>query len=157
MAYKDLSTTMLYHAMTDYWLPRAPNASEGRACAWVEAAYTFAIRSVLQRWFELIEAGTAEDRRPDPFWTCPAGKKPLTQELADLLIAELDADFYVEQGRFDHMNKLAGPDFLRLTPSARLALCQELYGLLRTDEEIMAEARARLQAGELVPPPDKTP
>ena len=111
-----------------------------------------AIRNLVCRWFELLQAGQADGRYPDPQWQQPKGKKSLTPELADHLIAELDADFELERHRFPESDPDNGPAFHRLKPWARMAFAQEFWGLAKTEAQIEEEAHYRLKSGEKLPP-----
>ena len=61
-----------------------------RALAWLEAENMVAVWAVVQKWFEYMESGQAAHMYPDPTWQPKRGRKPLTPELVDRLIAELD-------------------------------------------------------------------
>lgn len=121
-----------------------------RAFAWVEAENIYAVWKIVQTWFEDMQKGKAWHRRPDPTWRMRAGRKakPLTQALADELIKELDADFTLEKSRFQGRE---GPEFARLPAYARLAFAQEVWAALKTDDEMEAEAKRRLEEGETFP------
>lgn len=103
----------------------------------------------------MIESGEALNRYPDPLWNDAdyPGKAQLTQEVADLFVEEMDADFMLEKSRFQ--GKLA-PEFARLPAYARLAFVQEMYRLpIKTEADIVVEARSRLASGETIPPVKK--
>jgi len=120
-----------------------------KARAWVEAENIEAVWKLVQKWFLLMQSGEAEMRYPDPTWSEQEGRAPLTPELADMIVKELDADFEVERGRFQGRRP---PEFARLSAVARLAFAQDLLGILKTDQTIRAEAKDRLAAGEVLPP-----
>lgn len=140
MAYDDNSPPTLYAAMNE----RGPTA-------WVEAENNSAVFAVLMRWFGLMQAGTADQQYPDPTWKQfeSPGLRALTPEVADELIAEIEADFEIEKNRYPEG---VGPGYYRLMPHARMALAQELYKALKTDAQIKAEAEARRASGETLPP-----
>lgn len=117
-----------------------------QAMHWVEAENDMKVREIICKWFNLLEAGTANDIDPDPFNT------NITQDRADKLVEEMDADFMIEAGRFKSLNKEVGPEFSRLTPSARIAMAQDIWSVLKTDREIELETYKRLKAGEELPP-----
>lgn len=120
------------------------------AMAWIEAEDIVAVWKIVQAWFERMEDGTARHRFPDPFWDHArwGRKRPLTQQIADRIIAEMDADFEIERARFPQG---VGPEFARLPPHARLAFAQEVYGVIKTEGEIEEEATRRTRRGERFP------
>ncbi|HZX50298.1 MAG TPA: hypothetical protein VFE94_04130 [Candidatus Paceibacterota bacterium] len=119
-----------------------------KAFAWVEAENICKAWCVVDKWFQLMQTGEADNHLPDPLWhRRDHGKKaPLTQELADKFIEELDEDFLIEKGRFG--GRLP-PDFSRLSPSGRIAFVQEMYEVLLTEEELEEEADRRLKAKDI--------
>lgn len=152
---------MPYHNVTARTLYDSCRSDRGdrpmtEAMAWIEAENVEAVWKVVQAWFESMEAGKAVDRYPDPFWTAKdeEGRAPLTQELADHIIAELDADFELERGRFPQGR---GPQFVRLPPHARMAFAQELYRVMKTEADMEAEAARRASHGERFPPGANSP
>ena len=114
-----------------------------QAVAWVEAENNYAIHQVKVRWFYLMEQGLADLHRPDPF------DDTISPELADLVVADTDADYEEERSRWPEGR---GPEFSRLSPSARMAFAQELARITQSDAQIEAEAQTRLAAGETLPP-----
>lgn len=151
MSYENTRTRDLY-AVT---LISMSNLVE-KATAWVEAENIALVWERVKLWFGLMQSGQADLRRPDPYWQPPPGRKPLTQELADQLVHEIDEDFLFEKNRFPRETGL-GPEFSRLSPQARLAFAQELYSLVMTIDEQRAAARRLIDAGvkEFPPrPPD---
>lgn len=125
------------------------------AYAYVEAENVAKVWEMVQEWFEAMESGEAWNRYPDPDWVDPPGRKPLTQEVADAMIDEMDADFDLEKNRYPDGR---GPEFKRLPPHARLALAQGLRAILKTPGEIEQETEERLAKGEQLPPrPRKAP
>ena len=125
---------------------------EAHARAWVEAENTFLVWEIVQAWFLMMNSGEALNRYPDPTWKDEdyPTKASLTQDVADLFISEMDADFMLEKSRF---NGKLPPEFARLPAHARLAFVQEMYRLpIKTAAEIAEEADERLAAGEVIPP-----
>jgi hypothetical protein len=123
-----------------------------RARAWVEAENVYEMWKLVQAWFEFIESGEAQNRYPDPYWSDEnhPDKAPLTQEVADRFIDEMDADFMLEKSRFQ--GRLA-PEFARLPAHSRMAFVQDAYQIIKTSSVINNEADHRLAAGEALPPP----
>lgn len=149
MPYENVGVRSLYNACSSHYGDQDIHL----AMAWVNAENVEAVWKVVQTWFELMEAGRAVDRYPDPFWETkhPMKKRPVTREMADRLIAELDADFQLEDRRFPDGK---GPEFNRLPAHARVAFAQEVYGVMKSEGEIEAEARRRIRSGERLPPED---
>jgi len=116
------------------------------AFAWVEALNIEQIWAVAKRWFALMQSGEARLRYPDPLWQPKPGRKPLTQDVADFIVAEMDEDFLIERGRFPRESGL-GPEFSRLPPHARQAFAQELYDVMKTTAELKADATWLLETG----------
>mgnify|MGYP001610454007 FL=1 len=137
-----VDTRSLYDVCFDKWRGERPDFQA--ACAWTEASNTMVVWKLIQRWFERMEDGTAEKAYP----SFRAMKRQVTQEMADELVEELDADFEIEHHRFPEGY---GPEFCRLSSLARLAFAQEMAQVMKTDEEIQAEAAKRLAEGELMP------
>lgn len=119
------------------------------AYAYVEAENVARVWEVVQEWYEAMESGDASDRYPDPDWTDPPGRRNLTQELADAMILEMDADFDLEKNRYPDGR---GPEFKRLPAHARLAFAQQLRLVMKSPAEIEQETRERLAKGEPLPP-----
>ncbi len=153
MPYYNVTPHTLYQScISNAWEWSGVNDPVTRARAWVEAENIYEVWKVTQHWFELMESGEAASRYPDPFWRDEdfPGKAPLTQEVADRLIEEMDEDFMLEKGRFQGR---AAPEFSRLPPHARIAFAQDLYRVMKTSAEIYKEAEERLARGEVLPPP----
>ncbi len=149
MPYYNVTTHTLYQSIISAdWGMNTRTAIE-KAEQWVEAENTTAVFALISAWFELIESGEAELKQPDPFWESPESKAPLTLEVADKFISEMDEDFMMERSRFQ--GRLA-PEFSRLSPQARMAFMQAVYGVILTTVEIKAEAARRLGMGEEIPP-----
>lgn len=147
MTYENTTVRDLYTNNGTY------NASEiEKAMLWVEAENIATVWKVVKKWFDYMQSGEATQRFPDPTWHPKPGRRALTPEVASQIVTEMDDDFRLERGRFPKESGL-GPDFERLPSHARVAFCQEVYDILKTTEEIMAEAETRLQAGEHLPPP----
>ena len=121
------------------------------ARAWVEAENTYEVWKIVQDWFGMIESDEASNRYPDPYWRDEdhPEKTPLTQDVADEFIEEMDQDFMLEKNRFQ--GRLA-PEFSRLPAHARIAFVQEAYKVIKTSVEIKAEAERRVKEGETFPP-----
>ena len=152
MPYYNVTTHTLYQSIISAdWGMNTRTAIE-KAEQWVEAENTTAVFALISAWFELIESGEAELKQPDPFWESPESKAPLTLEVADKFISEMDEDFMMERSRFQ--GRLA-PEFSRLSPQARMAFMQAVYGVILTTVEIKAEAARRLGMGEEIPPKAK--
>ncbi len=156
MPYYNVTPHSLYQSCissTGSW--SAIDSPVTRAQAWVEAENVYEVWKLVQRWYDLIQSGEAADRYPDPFWRDEdhPDKVPLTQEVADLFIEEMDADFMLEKARFQ--GRLA-PEFARLPAHARMAFVQEAYGIMKTSKTCDMEAEERLANGESLPPPAKS-
>ena len=95
-----------------------------------------------------MQSREAEQRWPDP----QGGA--VSVELADMLIEELDADFNKEVNRFPGIDPEAGPAFHRLLPHARLAVAQEMLGVLKSEAQLEEEMERRMKNGEKLPPED---
>lgn len=153
MPYYNVTPYSLYQScMSSAWEWSGGDEPLTCARAWVEAENIHQVWELVQRWFEMMESGEAINRYPDPFWRDKdfPGKVPLTQEVADVFIEELDTDFMLEKSRFQGR---LGPEFARLPPHARLAFVQEVYKVIKTSAQIQKEAEERLAAGETLPPP----
>lgn len=92
------------------------------------SAFTQKARWLLEDWFDAIEAGTVQERKPDPFYS-----PVISQEVADGVVERIDQEFDKEvrgwassesAGSYD-----AGPGFSRLEPEQRVAFCQALSRL----------------------------
>lgn len=135
---------------------------EQKAEAWVEAQNVEAAWEVVKAWYGYLQRGEAAHKYPDPSWEAPPGRKPLTQDLADTLVREIDEDFEIERGRFPResgapLSTGLGPEMSRLPPHARMAFAQELYGVVMTAAEIKAEALRLLESGVTAFPPGSKP
>ncbi len=153
MPYYNVTPHTLYQScMSSAWEWSGGDDPLTRARAWVEAENVFEMWQLVQQRFELMESGEAADRYPDPFWRDDdyPEKRPLSQEVADSFIEEMDADFMLEKSRFQ--GRLA-PEFARLPDASRLAFVQEGYKIVKTSAEIQKEAEKRLESGEVLPPP----
>lgn len=131
-----------------------------RAVAWVEALNVRETWRLVQRWFEMIESGEATHRYPDPVWDSGGlpGREPLTPELADKIIADLDGDLMIEVTRLRNVDPdLQGSDFARLPAHARMSFVQDLCRTMRTARELEAEAERRIREGETIPPVEGDP
>lgn len=158
MPYYNVTVNTLYQScMKNDWGSLRNDDPFNRALAWVEAENVYEMWTLVQKWFEVMESGEAIHRYPDPFWRDDdyPGKVPLTQDVADKFIEEMDADFYLEKSRFRDGQGIMRepPDFSRLPPHARLAFVQDAYKIIKTSSEIRKEAEERLAAGETLPPP----
>ena len=125
-----------------------------QAKAWVEATNVEKTWKIMSKWFGFMQSGEAAMKYPDPYWDDKKhpNRRPLTQEIADTIVSEVDLDFEIEKGRFPRETGL-GPEFRRLPPHARMALAQELYEVLMTEQEIAAEAERLLDMGITYFPP----
>jgi len=142
--YTDIDTGKIYRSTTTYGSQKAIEVS--RAVRWVESENIMEIRAVTIKWFNMMESGEADTQYPDPFDTT------ISQDKADRLISELDADFAAERYRYRNIGVTAGPGFERLSAHARLAFAQEFFSVLKSREQLEAEAQQRLSAGEQIPP-----
>ena len=132
------------------WKNMEPNLK--KACAWVQAVNTYDIHELHSEIFNALESGEAEKWSPDADWSPslpPEEKLVPTQELADLYIEELIADYELEKRRFPDGN---GPGFERLTGPARFYVAQRAYDIQMTIRQIVTEAERRLANGEVLPP-----
>ena len=122
----------------------------------MEAENVYEVWKLVQKWFDLIDSGEAVNYYPDPNWddSQHPGKVSLTQDVANAFIEEMDADFMLEEGRFQ--GRLS-PEFARLPSHARLAFAQEAYGIMKTSSDINAEVDKRLTAGQTLPPASGSP
>lgn len=128
--------------------------TQEQALAWVEAQNVEATWLVVRKWFVWMQNGDAQYKFPDPTWDDAQhpGRRPLTQTVGDELVKEMDEDFLIERNRFPRETGL-GPEFSRLPPHARLAMAQDLYGVIRTREELRGEARKLIDSGVKEFPP----
>ena len=153
MPYYNVSPRMLYQSCLSNNADWSGNATDLiKARAWVEAENIFQMWELVQKWFELMESGEAENRYPDPFWKDEdfSDKVLLTQEVAHAFIEEMDADFMLEKNRFQ--GRLA-PEFARLPAHARMAFVQDAYKIIKTSHQINDETDKRLSSGDSLPPP----
>lgn len=125
-----------------------------KAEAWVEAQNTEDVWVIVKKWYQHMQDNTAHFKFPDPSWNDAKhpGRRPLTQEIADKIVREMDEDFLIEKNRFPKETGL-GPEFVRLPPHARVAMAQELYGVAMTKGEIKAAAQKLLDQGMREFPP----
>lgn len=153
MVYQIKSPHVLFSSCLDGLASEFPSLDKDatvefcNAVAWLEAENIFAVFQLIIAWFKLMESGEAANRYPSPGGT-------VTQEQADLLISELDADFAKESNRWpvDAEGKAWGPEFSRLLPHSRRAFAEEIRAILKTEAQILAEALERLAKGEKLPP-----
>ena len=115
------------------------------AYAWVEAENIMELRMLISSWFDLLESGEADGRHPSLNFTA-------TQEEADHVIDELEADFTLERARFPDSDPNNGPGFNRLLPHSRVAFLEEIREKLKSSEQITDEANKRVNSGEVIPP-----
>ena len=149
MSYENTSVKDLYvSALASF------SGLEEKAQAWVEAQNTEAVWVVVKKWFGYMQSGEARFKYPDPNWqdSDHPGRRPLTQEVADLLVQEMDEDFLIEKNRYPKDTGL-GPDFIRLPAHARIAFAQELYVTIMTKKEVKAAAQELLDRGVREFPP----
>ena len=87
-------------------------------------------RELLQDWYLAIEDGSVDHRLPD--YT----NSVITQELADKMVQYLDEEYEQELNSWgktrtrEHFE--AGPEFSRMKAEQRLALAQEIYGIIKS-------------------------
>lgn len=152
MSYKDRTPERLFpHCLqaVEREFPSARSSPLGRAMAWLLAVNTLEQFKVLCRWFDYLQADEAQHHYPDPDYQPRNKQVVVNQAVADLLVAELDADFLLEYSRFPEGR---GPEFSRLPPHARIALLQELATVAKSLAELEGEAHRGLKAGEHLPP-----
>lgn len=155
MSYTNTTHANLYHGSAGSY----GRSLEECAFFWCEALATQRAWEVVKAWFRAMQAGEAALRYPDPLWQPKPGRKAITQELADIMVQEMDEDFLLQQNRFPKESGL-GPEFSRLPPHARLAFMQEIMDASRTTREITQEASALIATGWLPPgwnPPQAAP
>ena len=153
MPYDNVTPHTLYQSCrSSSWEGSDRNDTITQARAWIEAENIYKVWELVQKWFDHMKSGDAANRYPDPYWKDDdyPDKAPLTQEVVDRFIEEMDADFMLEKNRFQ--GRLA-PEFARLPAHARMDFVQEVYKIIKTTAEIEKEAEERLEAGEALPPP----
>ena len=110
-----------------------------------------AVFAILEGWFQDIEDGTAHHRLPDPAFVPlpgrPAVTETLVEEFTRELDREIDTDAFGAQGR--KYGADASSEFHRLAYPQRLALVQQLMGVLLSEEE-MAQKAEELRARRAV-------
>jgi hypothetical protein len=145
--YQNMTVRELYTSAVGKWRTRDRSAELAEASGWIEACNIMELRLLISDWFRALEDGSVEHRHPDPT------DNTITQERADRLVVELDADFEMEHGRFANLHADAGPQFTRLSPITRIAFAQAVFAVVRDLEDIEREAWERLRDGEKLPPP----
>ena len=115
----------------------------------VEAENVEEVWRLVKRWFDIMQAGEAQNMLPDPFWQPKPGRRAISPEVADHLVSEIDEDFSNERARYIKGSDgvARGPEFLRLPPHARLAFAQQVWDVMMTGAEIEAEAVKRWTRG----------
>lgn len=100
-----------------------------------------AVIFLLDDWLQAIENGTAHLRMPDPNYVRPGGKPVWTEEELDALIRDIDAevDQEVQRAPGTSVGARAGPGFVRLAVSQRLALAQQLEMLLEQHQDSLGQ------------------
>ncbi|PKB83762.1 MAG: hypothetical protein BZY88_01610 [SAR202 cluster bacterium Io17-Chloro-G9] len=97
-----------------------------------------AIFEILEDFFLALEDGSVHHRLPDPTFQPPQGRPPITQELVDEFIENLDREMDLDA--FDTQGKKYGADasceFYRLEPPQRLALVQRLMSVVLSEQEM---------------------
>lgn len=124
------------------------NTDKPLECAyyWIEAENMWMVRVIISKWFRWLNEGVANNHYPD------LRQKVFSRERADAFIEALEDDMMIEEPRFSHLNRDAGPGFDRLVPHARQAFIQDVWSVLKTRAELWAEAEQRLKAGIRTPP-----
>lgn len=104
-----------------------------------------AVFAVLEDWFQAMENGTAHHRLPDPNFKPPPGRPEITEELVEELIQELDREMDMDAlgSRGQYYGADASCEFHRLAYPQRVALIQQLLGVLLSDEEIKQRAEGQ--------------
>ena len=117
--------------MWGYWGATSPEKRE------VEQEQVRDVFAILEDWFQAVEDGTAEHRLPDPTFTSPSGRPAITETLVEEFIShldrEMDTDAFGVQGKKYEAD--ASCEFHRLAYPQRVALIQELMGVLLTEQE----------------------
>lgn len=110
--------------------------------------------TVLEDWFQAIEDGTVHHRLPDPTFELRPGRPPITEALVDEFIKELDreidTDAFGSQGRKYEAD--ASSEFHRLDYPQRVALVQQLIGIMLSEKE-MGQKAETLQTERLAATP----
>ena len=123
---------------------------EGKEVAQEQIDAAFAI---LEDWFQAMENGTAPHRLPDPTFVPPPGRPAVTEALMEEFIKELDremdTDAFGIQGR--KYGADASCEFHRLAYPKRVALVQQLMGVVLSEGEMAQKAEA-LRAERSVSP-----
>lgn len=103
-----------------------------------------ALFKVLEKWYLAIEDGTAVHWDPDPAFAALPGKSEITEELVEEFISELDREMDIDalSSRGEYFGADATPEFKRLVYPQRMALLQEVMGVVKTSDEIEAETEA---------------
>ncbi len=103
-----------------------------------------AVFVILEDWFQALEDGTVEHRLPDPTFTSPSGRPAITDTLVEEFIngldREMDTDAFGAQGKKYQAD--ASCQFHRLAYPQRVALTQELMGVLLTEHEVVQRAES---------------
>lgn len=154
MPYYNVNVHTLYQSCISAswdWHTNPKNDLLIQAKAWVEAENAIEIWGLIQEWFEMLENNTAIHQYPDIFWENDKypDLKPLTQDVADEFVEELDADFMLEKNRFQGRG---APDFNRLAPHSRMAFAQAFYRITMSEKQITEKARELVDAGTKIPP-----
>ena len=97
-----------------------------------------AVFAVLEDWFQAIEDGTVHHRLPDANYKPPPGRAEITEELVEEFIGELDREMDIDAlgSRGQYYGADASCEFHRLAYPQRVALIQQLMGVLLSDKEI---------------------
>ena len=108
-----------------------------------------AVFAILEDWFQAIEDGSAEHRLPDPTFVPPPGRPGITEALVDEFIRELDREIDTDAlaSRGKHFGADASGEFHRLAHPQRVALMQQLMGVVLSEDEMAQKAEARRAGG----------
>lgn len=152
MPYYNVTAHTLYQSVISAnWDFSTQNDILVKAKAWIEAENIVETWKLVQEWFEMMENDTADNQYPDPMWDSDLypDMKPLTQDLAEEMVEEFDADFQLEKNRFQGRS---GPEFKRLASHSQLAFAQAIYRITLSQQEITTRAEKLVSSEASIPP-----
>jgi len=137
----DYTNTTIYDIFLTIYNYNKPEES------YLEAENIMAFRELLCNWFKMIEDGRTEKIYPD------FSDTSVTLDMANLLIEELESDFLLELPRAMRVNGTTkGPGFTRLNDHAKIAFAQQVFGLIKTPEQITKEVEEKHLNNEIIIP-----